>query len=71
MDKSEQIKSIASEAVNLLETVATTAKTLAEQSKVSSGHGQLASINSFNDTSAVDNMSDIAQSIQQGYQSRW
>ena len=69
MDKSEQIKSIASEAVNVLETVAITAKTLAEQSKVSSGHGQLASINSFNDTSAVDNMSDIAQSVQQGYQS--
>ena len=69
MDKSEQIKGIATETVHVLETVATTAKTLAEQSNVSSGHGQLASINSFNDTNAVDNMSDIAYSIQQGYQS--
>ncbi|MDO6710346.1 ATP-dependent helicase [Aliiglaciecola sp. 2_MG-2023] len=69
MDKSNQIRRIASEAVDVLEIVATTAKKLAEQSQVSSGHGQLASINSFNDTNAVDSMSDIAQTVQQGYQS--
>jgi DNA helicase IV len=69
MDKSNQIRRIASEAVDVLEIVATTAKKLAEQSQVSSGHGQLASINSFNDTNAVDSMSDIAHAVQQGYQS--
>jgi DNA helicase IV len=69
MDKSDQIKGIASEAVDVLETVATTAKNLAEQSQVSNGHRQLASINSFNDTNAVNSMSDIAHAIQQGYQS--
>jgi flagellar biosynthesis GTPase FlhF len=69
MDMSNQIKSIASEAVNLLEIVATKAKKLAKQSQVSSGHGQLSNINSFNNTDAVNNMRDIAHAIQQGYQS--
>lgn len=68
METPEKIKIIASEAVNVLEKVAQTAKKkLAELSNKMNGHGQLASINSFNDTHAVDNMSEIAQSIQQGY----
>lgn len=69
MNNSEQIKNIASEAVDALNTIAIKAKNSSVQSKESSGHAQLASINSFTDTNAVDSMSDISHSIQQGYQS--
>jgi len=69
MDKSGQITSVASEAVDVLGTIATMAQKLSKKSKVSSGHRQLASINSFNDTNIVDSMSNIANSIELGYQS--
>jgi len=71
MNNLDQLKKIGLEAVEVLESVATAAKILSEQSLDSSGHGQLASINSFNDTNAVNQMSkiknfnlDVAQTLQ-------
>jgi adenylate kinase family enzyme len=67
MDNAQQIKQIATEAVGVLESVSNTAEKFANKSKASNSHAQLASINAFNDTDAVDNMSEISNSIQAGY----
>ncbi|MBO2550481.1 ATP-binding domain-containing protein [Shewanella algae] len=67
MDNAQQIKLIASEAVDVMESVSNAAEEFANRSKASSGHAQLASINAFTDTNAVDNMCEISRSIQAGY----
>ncbi|EGQ7785255.1 ATP-binding domain-containing protein [Vibrio cholerae] len=67
MDNAQQIKLIASEAVDVMESVSNAAEEFANRSKASSGHAQLASINAFTDTHAVDNMCEISRSIQAGY----
>ncbi|PMM45474.1 hypothetical protein [Vibrio splendidus] len=67
MDNAKQIKLIAHEAVDVLENVSNIAEESANRSKASSGHAQLASINAFTDTHAINNMSEISSSIQAGY----
>lgn len=67
MDNAQQIKLIASEAVDVMESVSNAAEEFANRAKASSGHAQLASINAFTDTHAVDNMREISSSIQAGY----
>ncbi|WP_318439716.1 ATP-binding domain-containing protein [Photobacterium leiognathi] len=67
MDNAQKIKLIANEAVDVMEDISNTAGEFASRSKSSNGHAQLASINAFTDTHAVDNMSEISNSIQAGY----
>ncbi|MGF1731230.1 hypothetical protein [Photobacterium kasasachensis] len=68
MDNLQQIEQIATEAVEVMENVSSTAEKLANQSKSSNGQAQLASVNTFNDTHAIGNMSQISNSTQAGYQ---
>ncbi|WP_318485277.1 ATP-binding domain-containing protein [Photobacterium leiognathi] len=67
MDNAQKIKLIANEAIDVMGDISNTAEKFASSSKCSNGHAQLASINAFTDTHAVDNMSEISNSIQTGY----
>lgn len=67
MDNAQKIKLIANEAIDVMGDISNTAEKFASRSKCSNGHAQLASINAFTDTHAVDKMSEISNSIQIGY----
>ncbi|WP_198595354.1 hypothetical protein, partial [Vibrio lentus] len=67
MDNAQQIKLIASEAVEVLENVSNIADEFANRSKTSNEQPQLASINTFTDTHAVNKMRKISSSNQAGY----